>query len=191
MKNLKLLVVGIVLLASSAIHAQVSVNVNIGSPPSWGPVGYADVGYYYLPDIEAYYDIRSSQFIYYGGGNWVRSRYLPRQYRNYDLYSGYKVVLNDYHGSRPYSNYRNDRVKYYKGYQGRPQRSIGRNNDDRREYNNHRESDNRRVYDNRRENDDRRGNDSRRGDERHGDNGHGRGNGNGNGNGHGNGKGKH
>jgi hypothetical protein len=27
-------------------------------------------------------------------------RYLPRQYRNYDLYNGYKVVLNDYHRER-------------------------------------------------------------------------------------------
>jgi hypothetical protein len=35
---------------------------------------------------------------------WVRSRYLPRQYRNYDLYNGYKVVLNGYHGHRPYAH---------------------------------------------------------------------------------------
>lgn len=134
MKTLKLLALGIILFASSAIHAQVSVSVNIGTAPSWGPVGYSDVNYYYLPDVEAYYDIRATQFIYFNGGRWTRSRYLPGQYRNYDLYNGYKVVLNDYHGSRPYMNYRNDRVKYYRGYQGRPQRNIG--NNDRREYEN-------------------------------------------------------
>ncbi|MFV5687965.1 hypothetical protein ACM55M_05005 [Flavobacterium sp. ZT3R25] len=125
MKTLKLIAVGIILLASSGIHAQVSVNVNIGTPPSWGPVGYSNVDYYYLPDVEAYYDIRASQFIYFGGGRWIRSRYLPGPYRNYDLYSGYKVVLNDYHGSRPYSNFKNHKVKYYKGYHGAPQKSIG------------------------------------------------------------------
>jgi hypothetical protein len=53
---------------------------------------------------------------------------LPRQYRNYDLNSGYKVVLNDYHGSRPYTNYRYDKVKYYQGYKGKPQQSIGYKN---------------------------------------------------------------
>lgn len=125
MKTLKLIIVGIILLVSSSIHAQVSVNVNIGTPPLWGPVGYSGVNYYYLPDVQAYYDIRATQFIYFGNGNWVRSRNLPYQYRNYNLYSGYKVVLNDYHGSRPYTNYKNHKIKYYKGYKGKPQKSIG------------------------------------------------------------------
>jgi hypothetical protein len=35
--------------------AQVSLNVNIGSQPVWGPVGYDRVDYYYVPDIDAYY----------------------------------------------------------------------------------------------------------------------------------------
>jgi hypothetical protein len=82
MKTLKLLAVGITLLVSHASNAQISVNLNIGTPPAWGPSGCSNVDYYYLPD-EAYYD-RDSQFIYYGNG-WIRSRYLPRRYRNYDF----------------------------------------------------------------------------------------------------------
>lgn len=128
MKTLKLIIAGIILFASTtATQAQVSVNVNLGNPPSWGPVGYSSVDYYYLPDIEAYYDIRATQFIYFGGGRWIRSRNLPNQYRNYNLYNGYKVVLNDYRGSRPYSNFKSHKVKYYKGYKGKPQKSIGSN----------------------------------------------------------------
>ncbi|MDD2675176.1 MAG: hypothetical protein PHF81_09880 [Flavobacterium sp.] len=126
MKTLKLIAAGIVLLLSStAMQAQVSVNVNIGSPPAWGPEGYSAAEYYYLPDVQAYYDVRQSQFIYLGGGQWVRSRNLPTQYRSYDLYNGYKVVLNDYHGSRPYTYFKNHKVKYYKGYKGKPQKTIG------------------------------------------------------------------
>ncbi|SHM66104.1 hypothetical protein [Flavobacterium xanthum] len=30
-----------------------------------------------------------------------------------------------YHGARPYSNFKNHKVKYYKGYKGKPQKSIG------------------------------------------------------------------
>jgi hypothetical protein len=180
MKTLKLLALAIILFASSTIHAQVSVSVNIGTAPSWGPQGYSDVDYYYLPDVEAYYDIRATQFIYFNGGRWTRSRYLPGQYRNYDLYNGYKVVLNDYHGSRPYSNYRNDRVRYYKGYHGKPQRSIGAyHQNDGRDYENRGDHGNRGYS---------------RGNEGHGKNGHGnegRGNegrdNNGNGRGHGRG----
>jgi len=126
MKTLKLFSIGIMMFfASNSMTAQVSINVNLGSQPSWGPVGYSSVDYYYLPDIETYYDIRATQFIYLNRGVWVRSRYLPGHYRNYDLNHGYKVVLNNYHGSKPYSSFKSHKTKYHKGYKGSPQRSIG------------------------------------------------------------------
>lgn len=128
MKTLKLVAVGLFLFVSSLVQSQVSVNVNIDlRPPVWGPVGYSNVEFYYLPDIEVYYDIRASQFIYFHRGSWHRSRYLPPPYRNYDLYNGYKVVLKDYHGSHPYYYFNNHKAKYHKGYKGSPQRSIGKN----------------------------------------------------------------
>lgn len=127
MKKLKLIALSIFLFVSSLIQAQVSVNVNIGTPPAWGPVGYSNVKYYYLPDVQAYYDVPSSQFIYIKNGKWFRSRYLPGNYRNYNLYNGYKVVLNDYHGSHPYYYFNTHKVKYYKGYKGNPQKTIGKN----------------------------------------------------------------
>lgn len=140
MKTLKLMTIGMVMLfASSSIQAQVSVNVNLGVQPSWGPVGYSSVDYYYIPDVQSYYDVRATQFIYLSNGGWIRSSRLPNQYRNYDLNRGYKVVLNDYHGSRPYDNYRSHKVKYYKGYKGKPQQSLGNRNhknDNHGNYNN-------------------------------------------------------
>ena len=180
MKTLKLLAFGIILFASNLTQAQVSVNLNIGTAPSWGPAGYSEVDYYYLPDVEAYYDIRATQFIYSNGGRWTRSRYLPGQYRNYDLYRGYKVALNDYHGSRPYMNYRTDRVKYYRGYQGRPQRNIGYRNNDRREYENRGKYGNERRDNREYEEREDHGNE-RRGNGGHGNNGHGNGHGRGHG----------
>ncbi|KLT67866.1 MULTISPECIES: hypothetical protein [unclassified Flavobacterium] len=124
MKTVKIAIAGLLLLVANATQAQVSVNVNIGSPPAWGPAGYEQTEYYYLPDIEAYYDVRASQFICYGGGRWSRVNRLPRQYRNYDLYDGYKVVLTDYHGRTPYTYFNRHKVRYYKGYHGAPQRSC-------------------------------------------------------------------
>ncbi|RVT74914.1 hypothetical protein EOD40_12130 [Flavobacterium sufflavum] len=173
MKTLKLIAAGIILLVTSTTtQAQVSVNVNIGTPPAWGPVGYSNVDFYYIPDIEAYYDIRLAQFIYFGNGRWIHSRYLPVRYRDYDLYRGYKVVLNDYHGRTPYVYYKTHKAKYYRGYKGKPQKSIG-------VYRNDYGHDNRRDFD--------RGNDRGNNYNKHnsGNNNHDRGNGNGNG------KGKH
>ena len=126
MKTLKLIIAGIVILVSGhTMQAQASVNINLGSPPAWGPAGYSAVDYYYLPDVQSYYDIKARQFIYLGDGQWVRSRNLPARYRNYNLYNGYKVVLNDYHGSSPYTHFKSHKVKYFKGYKGKPQKTIG------------------------------------------------------------------
>lgn len=62
--------------------------------PQWAPDYYSGVRYYYLPDIEVYYDLSLSEFIYLNNGRWMYSRILPSVYSYYDLYSGYVVVLN-------------------------------------------------------------------------------------------------
>lgn len=126
MKNLQNMLMGILFITCPfTLQAQVTVNVNIGTPPAWGPSGSESVDYYYLPDLESYYDIRAAEFIYFGNGRWVRSRNLPNQYRNYNLYNGYKVVLNNYHGATPYANFKTHKIKYYKGYKGKAQKNSG------------------------------------------------------------------
>ena len=135
MKALKFLITALILVLATNLIAQVQVNVNIGSPPPWGPAGYTEVRYYYLPDVEAYYDVQSSMFIYSNGLTWVHRSYLPRQYRNYDLYSGYKVVMTDYRGNTPNVYFREYRTKYAKGYHGQPQRNIGERPGNRNEGN--------------------------------------------------------
>jgi len=127
LKTLRLILIGILFFGISSVKAQVSVNVNIGSPPQWGPMGYSDVRYYYLPDIETYYDIHTSMFIYFVSGGWIQRAYLPSRYRNYDLYSGYKVVMVDYRGNSPYTHFKEHKVKYKRGYRGPAQQNIGPN----------------------------------------------------------------
>lgn len=52
MKSLKYLLGGLLLSAVNFLNAQVNVNINIGTPPAWGPAGYSDARYYYLPDLK-------------------------------------------------------------------------------------------------------------------------------------------
>lgn len=80
---------------TSAAHGQVSVNVNIGTQPVWGPAGYDHVDYYYLPDIGVYYNVPAKKYVYRQGNNWVTRATLPPAYKNFDLYSNYKVVINE------------------------------------------------------------------------------------------------
>lgn len=107
--------------------AQVNISVNIGSQPLWGPTGYDYVDYYYLPDIECYYHVPRRQFIYMEGSRWRFSASLPSRYRSYNLYNGYKVVVNSYR------NYDHDRV-YYSRYRNVRSQPIIRYSDDSRYY---------------------------------------------------------
>lgn len=146
MKSLKYLFIGFLLFTINLSNAQVNVNVNIGTPPAWGPDGYSDVRYYYLPDLETYYDVSTSNYIYISNGKWLRARTLPSAYRNYDLYNEYKVVLTDYRGTRPYDNFKTHKVKYAKGYKGKPQKTIGlkpgKGNNKQGKYNGHHDNGN-------------------------------------------------
>ncbi len=68
--------------------------ININIQPAWGPTGYDYAEFYYIPELNVYYDIINSLFYYYNAGHWVGAAYLPVKYRRYDLYNMYKVVLN-------------------------------------------------------------------------------------------------
>ncbi|MBV7532412.1 hypothetical protein [Chitinophaga sp. sic0106] len=94
--------------------AQVRVNINIGSQPLWGPVGYDYVQYYYLPDVDAYYDVAGRQFIYLERNRWVYGAALPGYY-HCDIDRCYKVVVNERDPFRRAAYYRNTYGRY-KGY---------------------------------------------------------------------------
>jgi hypothetical protein len=111
MKKVKLILLLVLISVGITTKAQVHVNVNLGAPPVWGPTVTTEE-YYYLPDIQSYYDIRQSQFIYLNNGTWIRSNSLPRRYKTYNLNTGQVIVINDYHGSSPYINYKTHKVKY-------------------------------------------------------------------------------
>lgn len=114
MKIKKIIFAGAFLLGINYANAQVNVNINVGTQPLWGPVGYQHVDYYYLPEIETYYYVPKKQFIYINGGNWVFSTALPYKHRHYNLYNGYKVVVNQPY---PYKRHKHYKVKYA-GYHG-------------------------------------------------------------------------
>ena len=122
MKSIKFIIVAFLLLLAGLVKAQITVTV---APPPWGPAGYTNVRYYYLPDVEAYYDVQSSVFVYNNAGIWVRRTYLPARYKGYDLYGGYKVVMTDYRGNAPYTFFKDYKMKFPKGYRGSAQKNIG------------------------------------------------------------------
>lgn len=108
------------------------VGVNIGSQPEWGPVGHPRAQYYYLPDIDAYYDVPAHQYVYYENNVWVHNQSLPPRYSNFDRYHSYKVVVNR---QNPWEHHEQIRARY-SGYRGRGGQQIIRDSHDDR-YRNH------------------------------------------------------
>lgn len=133
MKNVML----IGLLASSTFltiqakaQGRFNLNLNAGRP-SWGLVGNHAGDYYYLPEIDSYYDIPRQEFIYFDGHGWAYTEQLPYEYRDYDLFGGFKVIINE---PRPYLHadiYRQRYSRYYNSYRrpvmtGHGQERFGR-----------------------------------------------------------------
>jgi hypothetical protein len=106
-------ILGIATIAATPAKAQVSVNINIGAQPDWGPRGYNYVDYYYLPEVESYYYVPTRKFIYLSGGTWIHTSNLPGRYRHYDLHNGRKVVIN---GNRPYLRHHDYQRRYASNY---------------------------------------------------------------------------
>ena len=131
MKKILLLsgfILGSILFQEASAQLRISIRANIGSQPVWGPSGYDRAEYYYLPEIDVFYNVSRRQYVYEQRGRWVFSASLPRQYRNYDLYSGYKVVVND---NRPYRNAGMYRIKYATYKNNHNQESIRNSKDSR------------------------------------------------------------
>jgi hypothetical protein len=113
MKKLFIVLVSIAFFVTANTNAQVSVNVNFGTPPVWAPADRVEVQYYYLPEIDVYYDVPQRQYIYLSKSKWIRSGNLPSRYSYYKLRGGNIVYLTDYRGNSPYAFHKNHRIKYY------------------------------------------------------------------------------
>ena len=105
--------------------AQVSVSLNIGSQPLWGPTGYDKAQYYYLPEYDAYYDVSHKQYIYWDNGRRATASKLPSRYHA-DLYKTYKVVENE---RSPWKHHKDDMNKYNE-YKGRHDQAVIRDSHD-------------------------------------------------------------
>jgi hypothetical protein len=116
---------------SADAQLRISLGLNIGSQPDWGPTGYDHAEYYYMPDIDAYYDVPNHQYVYFQNNVWVHAGALPPRY-HFDPYNSYKVVVND---RNPWERAATYRAKYA-NYKGRRGQAVIRDSHDQK-YRNH------------------------------------------------------
>lgn len=109
-------------------YPSVDVTINIDLQPAWGPIGYDYAAYYYMPEINIYYDVNLSRFYYQSNNRWIAAQYLPPSYRVYDLFKIYKVVIN-YDNPWEYNRTHRSQYKHYRD--DRSQIPIRLSNDSR------------------------------------------------------------
>ncbi len=111
MKKIQLIFLTTILLFAIKTTAQISVNISLGSRPAYNPpVHYYyddNVDYYFLPEIQAYFDNRSGLFIHYNSGGWVRTR----SFDNFDINRCQRIAI-EYHGNTPYRDFVSHRQQY-------------------------------------------------------------------------------
>jgi hypothetical protein len=114
MRRLLFMILAVFLANTADAQFRINLNFNVDRQPVWGPTGYDHVEYYYLPDIGVYYNVPQRMYYFNERGRWISRSSLPPRYRGFDLYSSYKVVLNE---RTPYRNDRKYREQYasYKG----------------------------------------------------------------------------
>ncbi|MDU0370709.1 hypothetical protein ACFPAF_09920 [Hymenobacter endophyticus] len=117
------LALGLLLYGGSA-QAQVRVNINA---PYWGPAVPPNVQYYYIPEIDGYYDLYSQSYLFFDPayGAWVSSPVLPRVYAAYDPRFFHPVAIQ-YVGRQPWG-YLRDHRQYCDRWGVRPGRYYGSN----------------------------------------------------------------
>ena len=65
--------------------------------------------YYFYPNLQAYYDNKTSDYVYKLNGNWIRNKSIPDSYCGYSIYNNYKVEINNYKGDNP-----NEKIEEHK-----------------------------------------------------------------------------
>jgi hypothetical protein len=114
--------------------AQISIRANIGFQPSYqSSQGYDQDDYFYLPDIEAYYNLGSQMYYYQNYGRWVCTSYLPSRYGNYNYSNLRRYSIRS---SRPYMRNNEYRNMYYRQARNYNQQAARDNNYGRYSQNN-------------------------------------------------------
>ncbi|MEO6978996.1 MAG: hypothetical protein ABI113_11480 [Mucilaginibacter sp.] len=81
-------------------HAPVVVEQPVYQEPVQAYDDSNDDDYYYLPDVDAYYNVSAGCYYYNDGDNWVSAAYLPGAYRNYDWRSVRRYEVREH---RPFA----------------------------------------------------------------------------------------
>lgn len=98
MKNSVALIVMIMMMAFSGANAQ---NVAPKLKALTDPETNCELRYYYFPNLQAYFDTKTSDYIFMQNGVWTKAKEIPSGYRGYSLHNKICVLITDYDDDDP------------------------------------------------------------------------------------------
>lgn len=112
MKQLYYLMIGLLVLASPITYSQKeSPNVNV-KDLSLKATLTDSIRYYYYPNLEAYYDLHETVYIYKIDGKWKSTKYLSPNYRGYSIYNKHFEIIKGLVTDDPTVMYEIHKKKY-------------------------------------------------------------------------------
>lgn len=97
MKKLNYLLIGILFFALQTAQAQQAPLAKVTETILIkDPVTQCKYRYHYYPNLSAYYDAKTNDYIYKQNGTWQRGKEIPSGYMGYSLNNKVNVVITDY-----------------------------------------------------------------------------------------------
>jgi hypothetical protein len=119
MRKANYLLIAMVFFVLQSAHAQKSQNLALNSQPQntgiiliKDPVTQCAYRYHYFPNLGAYYDSKTDQYIYSHNGQWIKAKEIPSGYMGYSLNNKMNVVITDYDDDDPTQFIKVHRKKY-------------------------------------------------------------------------------
>ncbi len=126
MKTLYSLTTILLLFIGTSVTAQIAstneieaTNENESNVASAEELPMIAVRYFYYPNLDAYFDTKTSLYIYEDQGEWVQAPEIASGYRGYSIYNGTNVPINDYNGDKPFTKLSEHQKMYPKKYSSR------------------------------------------------------------------------
>lgn len=68
--------------------------------------------YYYFPNLYAYYDLETNNYIYKINNKWQTSSELPQYYGGYSLFKNTRIPVKDYIGDTPQEKFNEHKKQF-------------------------------------------------------------------------------
>ncbi|RZJ35399.1 MAG: hypothetical protein EOO51_05820 [Flavobacterium sp.] len=116
MKNSAALILMIMMTALSGAYAQTAAPT---LKPLTDPQTNCELRYYYFPNLQAYFDTKTSDYIFKVDDEWTKAKEIPAGYRGYSLQNKICVLITDYDDDDPTQYTAIYKKKYPANFNGR------------------------------------------------------------------------